>query len=63
MDSYGVVTMGSWLFSIPGLLVYLLGIFIILFWSRDRALWEFVISTIMFNVLWNLLGFAFVVRA
>jgi hypothetical protein len=63
MDNYGVVPMGDYLFSVPGLLVYLLGIFIILLWSRDRPLWEFIISTILYNVLWNMLGLSFMVLA
>jgi UPF0716 family protein affecting phage T7 exclusion len=63
VDSYGVVTVGQWLFSVPGLLVYLIGVFLILLWSRDRPVWEFILSTVMYNVAWNMLGLSFMVRA
>jgi hypothetical protein len=63
MDGYGVITIGSWLLSIPGLLFWLLGIFIILVWSSGRPLWEFFLSVVMFNIGWSLLGLSFWIPA
>lgn len=65
MDSYGVLAVGDYLFSVPGFLLWLLGLFVVLVWSgaARRPLWEFILSIVMFNIGWNLLGLSFWILA
>ena len=59
MDSYGVVSVGSWLVSIPGLVIYLLALFGLIYWTRIYVWWVEVLILATFNVAWHMLGLSF----
>jgi hypothetical protein len=61
MDSYGVVLVGSWLISIPGLVIYLLATFGLIYWTRLYVWWVEVLILVTFNVVWQILGLSFFV--
>jgi hypothetical protein len=62
MDSYGVVSVGSYLVSIPGVVVYLLVLGSLL-WATRRRKWLEVLVLLGFNIAWVMLGLSFIVHA
>lgn len=61
MDSYGVMTFGDWLVSIPGAVVYLVITIGLIVLTRPKVWWTEVLVLIGFNLAWLLLGLSFVV--
>jgi hypothetical protein len=61
MDTYGVITFGDWLISVPGAVVYLVITIGLIVLTRPKVLWTEVSVLIAFNILWLALGLSFIV--
>jgi hypothetical protein len=63
MDSYGVMTVGDWLISIPGAVVYLVITIGLIALTRPKVWWTEVSVLIAFNIIWVALGLSFIVAS
>jgi hypothetical protein len=63
MDSYGIMTLGDWLISIPGAVVYLVITIGLIVLTRPKVWWTEVSVLIAFNILWLALGLSFIIAS
>ena len=61
MDTYGVISFGDWLISVPGAVVYLVITIGLVLLTRPKAWWTASLVLVGFNILWVALGLSFIV--